>query len=250
MRTSIFSLLSVILIASFSLTSCSKSDDTDPNNNNNSSGGVTITVKDSYGVLAAITSISYTTVAGITVPVTTNTAVAVFNASAGSTTYVDAGSVTLNGQALTKNSNNAYVYDNLTSPLSFPPITWNVAGSGSVPAINYTDDKAMPTYSGYESLPSTISKATGFTVTLGSSVTKADSVYVLVTDASAKVVLKRLGGSASEAVFTSSDLSALGNTSVGMIQVVPWNFKVEDFNDKPYYFVNETAYSKIGVTIN
>ena len=28
------------------------------------------------------------------------------------------------------------------------------------------------------------------------------------------------------------------------------HYKKEDFNDKPYYFILEAAYSKIGVTIN
>jgi hypothetical protein len=250
MKTIHKSALSFFLLALVVLSSCNKTEETTPAPTNNNTGGVSITLSNGYGVMAAVTSVSYTTVAGITVPVTTNTATAVFLASSGSSSYVDAGAVTLNGKALTKQSNNTYVYQNLTNPLTFPPVTWSVAGSASVPSINFTEDKPMPIFSGYETLPASITKASGVTISLGSAVSNADSIYVIISGGNNSYVLKRLGGNASQAVFSASDLTSLGATTVGMIQVAPWNYKVEDFNDLPYYFVNETVYSKIGVAVN
>jgi hypothetical protein len=242
-----------VAIATLVFSGCSKNNDVTPGNNTNTNapgtGNATPSLKDGYGVLAAVRSVSYTTVQGISIPLDVNTATAGFLTAPGSTNFTDAGTVTLNTKTLTKSSNNAYIYDDLTAPLSFSQVAWSVSGSSGVPAISYSDDRSLPDYSGYSSLPTTVTKSAGLTVSLGSAVSNADSVYVIVSGGD-KYVLKRLGGSASQCVFSASDLSVIGNTSTGMIQVAPWNYKKEDFNDKPYYFILETCYSKIGVTIN
>jgi len=86
-------------------------------------------------------------------------------------------------------------------------------------------------------------------VTLTGTISNADSVYIVITGKD-KYLLKAVPGNASQCVFSASDLSVIGNTTYGMIQVAPWNYKKEDFNNKPYYFVLETCYTKQGVTIN
>ena len=249
MRNIIKTTLSIVIFASVMFYGCSKKDSTTPATTDNSGSTVSITVSDAAGALAAITSVSYTTVAGYTIPVTVNTATGVFFSTPGSSTYVDAGSITLNSNSLTKQSNNAYVYQNLTSPLTFPPVTWNVAGSGSVPSFNYTDDRPMPTFSGYDALPSTVTKASGVTIALGSAVLDADSVYVVLHDYSNKTLLKRVAGNAASVTFTATELSAF-TTGNGMVQVAPWNLKSEDFSSKKFYFINETCYTKMGIAIN
>jgi hypothetical protein len=206
-------------------------------------------MSDGYGVLVAIRSVSQTTVAGITVPVEVNTAVAAFSSSMGSSTLVDGGTVTLNSKGLTKSSNNAYSYQNLMDPLSFSTITWNVSGLGSVPAISYTDDRPIPGYSGFSALPATVTRSAGVTISLGSAISNADSVYVIVTDYDNHMVLKRLAGSAAQCTVSASELSGF-TAGQGMLQVVPWNYKDEDFNDKKFYFVIESAYTKQGITID
>jgi len=246
MRTSFFAGALVSLIIS----GCTKTEDIIPETpaTTNPSAPL-ITVGDGFGALAAVRSVSYTTVAGITIPLEVNTAVAVFSTSLGSGTFVDGGTVTLNAKGLTKSSNNAYSYQNFTDPLSFSTVTWNVSGSASVPSISYTDDRQVPDYSGYEALPTTISKASGVTISLGSAVTNADSVYVVVADFNNHQVLKRLAGNAGECVITSAELSGF-TAGQGMVQVCPWNLKSEDFNDKKFYFIIESAFTKMGITIN
>jgi len=240
-----------VALATVIFSGCDKTEDIieDPTTNTPNTGNATPTIKGGYGSFAAVHSVSYTTVQGITIPLDVNTAVSAFYSAPGSSTMVDAGTVTLNSKTLTKNSNNAYVYQNLTDPLSFNQVTWNVSGSGGVPPINYTDDKPFPDFSGYNSLPATLTKANGLTVTLGGTVSNADSVYVIVSGGD-KYVLKRVAGNASQCTFSASDLSIIGNTTFGMIQVAPWSYSQEDFNSKPYYFVLETCYTKQGVTIN
>jgi hypothetical protein len=233
------------------LSSCSKTEEVLENNNpTTNTSTASVSFGDSYGTLAAVRSVSYTTIGGMTIPVETNTAVAAFPSGAGSSTYSDAGTVTLNSKTLTKQANNSYVYQNLTDPLTLGSVNWSVTGSGSVPAITYSYTRPIPDYSGYNSLPSSITRSAGLTVSLGSSVSGADSVYVIVSGGSGNAyLLKRLAGNASQAVFTASDLNSLG-TGTGMIQVAPWNYTSQEFGGKKIYFVNESAYSKIGVTIN
>ena len=242
--------MTLILFMAIILSGCSKVEDDIPEQpQTNSNNGYTITISDGYGVLAAVRSVSLTTVGGYTVPVEVNTAVAAFTSSSGSGTFIDAGTVTLNSKSLTKATNNSYYYQNLMDPLNFSSITWNVSGAGSVPAISYTDDRPIPQYTDFSALPSTLKRNAGLSIVLGSTITNADSVYVLVTDYNGKTVLRRMGGNASQCVFSGSDLSAL-SAGQGMIQVVPWNYKTEDYSDRKYYFIIESAYTRQGVTIN
>ena len=244
-----------ILLISFSviviLSGCTKSSDNNPTNNpTNSSSAPTPSFGDASGTFAAVTSVSYQTVAGITIPLTVNTAVGALFTSAGSGSYVDGGNVALNSKTLSKQSNNSYVYQNLTDPLTLGSTnSWNVSGSSSVPAFSYTYNRSMPGYSDYNSLPSMVTRSAGLTISLGSTISNADSVYVVVSGGNNKYVLQRVAGNAGQCSFSADELSVLSATSTGLLQVVPWNYKSEDFSDKLYYFVNETAYTKT-VTVN
>jgi hypothetical protein len=245
-RTTLFAGAFVSLIIS----GCSKSSDVTPETPaTTSSAAPSITISDGYGALVAVRSVSYTTVGGITIPLEVNTAVAAFSTTMGSGTFTDGGTVTLNTKSLTKSTNNAYVYQNLTDPLSFSTLAWSVSGSSSVPAMSYTDDRAIPDYSAFSSLPTTIKKSAGVTISLGSAVTNADSVYVVITDYNNHSILKRLGGKAGECAFSATELSGF-TAGQGMVQVCPWNLKAEDFNSKKFYFIIESAFTKQGITIN
>jgi hypothetical protein len=248
MKTSIRTTFLAAAAAALIITGCKKTD-TPVDNPTNTTSAPTIKMSDGYGAMAAVRSVSFTTVAGIQIPLEVNTAVAAFYASAGSSTFVDAGTVSLNSKNLAKYTNNAYTYTNLTDPLSFSAISWNVTGSSSVPAVSYTNERSMPDYSGFSTLPTTVTRSAGVTISLGSAVTGADSVYVVLTDYNSHSILKRVVGNASECVFSASELSGF-TAGQGMVQVCPWNYVSEDFSNKKMYFVNESAYTKQGITIN
>ena len=236
-------------VASLIISGCSKKTTTPDNPAAASASAPSITISDGFGALAAVRSVSYTTVAGLTIPLEINTAVAVFPTASGATTFNDGGTVTLNTKALTKSTNNTYSYQNLTNPLSFTQITWNVTGSSSVPAISYTDNKPIPDFSGFSTLPTAITRASGVTISLGNAITNADSVYVVVADFNSHSILKRLAGNAGQCDFSSAELSGF-TAGQGMVQVCPWNLTSEDFSSKKFYFIIETAYTKQGITIN
>jgi hypothetical protein len=244
-------IIALSMIAGVVVTGCSKTstDVLDTNTPTTSSSTPSPKFNDAAGSMAAVTSVSYQTVAGYTIPVYVNTAVAVFFASPGSSSYVDAGTVSVNSKNFTKQSNNTYLYQNLTDPLTLSSTNaWNVTGSGSVPAISYTYNRNMPAYGDYSSLPGTVTRSAGLTVDLGSSVTDADSVYVVVTSGSTYII-KHCAGNAGEASFSASELSKLAATSTGLLQVVPWNYTSSVISGNKYYFVNEAAYTK-SVSVN
>jgi len=163
----------------------------------------------------------------------------------------DGGTVTLNGKALAKQSNNSYVYQNVTDPLVFSGgFAWTVSGSSTVPSISYTDDRPMPTYSDYSSLPASVTRSAGLTINLSGNITGADSIWVVLISSGSNYLIKKVSGSASQCVMTASELSALNATTTGIIEVCPWNYKTEDFSSKKFYFVNEAAYTKSGISIN
>ena len=249
MKNLITSAFIACALVSLMISGCTKTSEVIPETTTPAATAPTITFSDGYGALAAVRSVSYTTIAGMTIPLEVNTAVAAFTTTMGGNTFVDGGTVTLNAKGLTKSTNNTYVYQNLTDPLTFSTLTWNVTGSTSVPAISYTDNRPIPDYSGFSTLPATITKTSGVTISLGSAVSDADSIYVTVTDYNNHTIFKRLGGNAGECVISSSELAAF-TAGQGMVQVCPWNLKTEDISGKRFYFIIESAFTKQGITIN
>lgn len=226
-------------------TGCTKDEDDAPEQNNTNSE---FTFDDSFGVFVAIKSITTQTIAGMTIPVELNTATAAFMESAGSTTMVDGGAVTLNSMNLKKVQNNAYIYDDILNPLDFGSVTWTAAGNGNVPAISKTVSRGFPAFSNADALPASLSKASGISIGLGNKVSNADSVIVVV-GSNNKSVHKIVAGNAPSVNFSTTELSALGASSVGLISVSPYNISSETISGKKYYFINETVYSKANVNI-
>lgn len=247
MKSKFNAFFSGIVLLTFLFVSCDKKEDETPDNNNQSSTE-NLNFSDSYGVLAAVKSISYQTAGGFTIPVEVNTAVAVFVPSPGATTFSSAGNVTINGSSLKKYQNNSYIYDNLLSPLSFNEVKWDVSGEGDVPTISKTVNRGFPAFSNYASIPETFSLASGLSVPLGSSISNADSVVVVVSGSKdAKVKIVRAG--VANATFSATELSNLGTGTTGMISITPYNFTVETISGRKYYFVNESNYTKMNVNI-
>jgi len=232
------------------LSGCSKKDNTDPSNTTSTTTNyASFSFENSYGVLVAIKSISYQEAAGIQIPIEVNTASATFVSSPGSSTFIDAGQVTLNTKVLSKETNNSYIYQDLLNPLNFNTVSWSVTGANGIPTIAYSDDKPWPSFNGFTTLPATVTKSAGVTVNLNSAVSNADSVYLILASNDGNFAIKRVSGNAADVTLSASEISGITAGS-GMIQLVPWSFKKEDFDSKDFYFVLEAVYSKMNVTIN
>lgn len=246
MKTTFLKFFTALSVVAILATGCDKKEDETPDNNQNATENYKFT--DSYGVLAAIKSISYQNAGGFTIPVEINTAVAVFPQAAGSSTFASAGTVTINGSSLKKYENNSYIYDNLLSPLNFNTVEWNVSGEGDVPVIQKTVARGFPAFSGYSTLPETFSLASGLTISLGNAISNADSVVVVVAG-SKNSSIKTVRSGTANVTFTSTELSAIGTGAAGLISVTPYNYQPETISGRKYYFINESNYTKINVNI-
>jgi hypothetical protein len=256
-----FLFLGFLALVALNTTSCNKSeDDPKPDTNNpkpnnpdpDPSGTAptapTPTIMNVHGTLVSvIMQYSYTVpVLGQQVNMNMEVASAAFFTSQNSSTMADAGTVSVNTYDLDKADNNAYykaASDGQTpSSLDFTTNTssWTVAGSGSVSGFTYDHTGAFPDYDG--TLPSTVTKSSGLTISLAGDVSNADSVYVVVI-AGDKFVQKAVGGNAVEVVFSASDLSSLPTVSdnSALLEVVPYRLTLETIGGKQYAFIKEKA---------
>lgn len=233
--------------------SCKKTTTTPTNNNNNNNNNNTNSptppspsVGNVDGALVAI-NMQYTyLVSGYNVQLPTDIAAALFYSSPGSSTYVDAGAVSLNSVSLDKGTTNSYTKTATTgmTPASLSldnGTTWSVGGGNGVPAISYTNSSGFPAYSG--TLPSSITKANGISFTFNAgSVSNADSVYVLVASGS-NSVLKHYSATQGSITITSADLSGLATVSnnTALLEVCPFHVDLKTYGSKQYAFVKEQA---------
>jgi len=242
MKTPIFNMqrvsqiaLAVLLVAGLTLASCNKKDDDNPDPNTPGNGNTTPQL--GAGTLVAVKTLNTTdTPIG---PITTElgVGVAVFS-SDNWASFMDAGSVKLNGSALTKSANNSYVFmPSITDPMGIEfgnTVVWDVAGNGSVPAFSHTVQIPFPSVGAITS--STDVSKSGYTLSVAS-VTNSDSVYFQVGD-----VVKALAGNARSCVFSASELNGLSKGQ-SIIQVAPYRVSNAEYGGKTFYFINETTVS-------
>lgn len=184
---------------------------------------------------------------GFPVSITTENALATFFASTGSTgTMVDAGTVSVNSIALEKQTNNSY-YKTATvgmtpTSLSFGTTTssWSVGGAGSVAAFTYNHSVTFPNYTG--TMPDTVTRSSGITVTFTGKVSNADSIIVMIAAGSTSI-LRTYPGTAASATISAADLGALPVVSdnTGIIEVVPYRVTLKMEGTKNYAFIKQYA---------
>lgn len=240
--------LAILLSGSLAF-SCSKDEEapapvaettpTTPAPTGNSTGNAQPNFDGADASLWAVKSLSVTTIPGLP-PVTTTVGlgVAVFND--GTSNMVSAGTVQLNSNALTLNSNNSYSYTiTTTNPTGIDftsGVNWDVSGGNGFNAFTKNVTLAFPTVSEVTS-SATIIKSSGYTLTVNT-ITGADSVMFLVGGVS-----KTLAGNATSCTFSSSDLSGLNNGTT-VVQVAAYTYTNETVGTKNVYYGNETVQSK------
>lgn len=232
---------SLLVAGSIFFVSCEKDEPEAPDSTQNSS---TPSLGDGTLVAVKTATAQSTPIGDITIDL--GTAVAAFPGSGGYNSLVDAGSVSVDGNALQKFGNNSYVFTpGIASPTGIEyenDVKWSISGNSgnNVPSFEHTYTRGFPNIGNITSAAE-VSKA-GYTFTF-SSISNADSVYLLIND-----VVKRLAGNARSYTFTSSELSGL-TTGQGNITVAGWNYATASYSGKNFYFINETVKIK-SVTIS
>lgn len=212
----------------------------------------TPTPSDAKGVFAAVKTLSFVEVPGVG---TVQTDIGVASAAVWETqgTFIDAGTVSLNNNSLTKNSNNSYAFTPSATSTTGIDLssnrTWNISGNSTnnVPAIsNFNPPIGFPTLGNISGNISTVTKSSGVTLTSAAPINNADSVIFAVHGPSGSAMKTRPGNTTSYS-FTSGELANIGAGS-GFIQIVSYKIHGQTFSGKKYYFINESVVTK-SVTI-
>jgi hypothetical protein len=157
---------------------------------------------------------------------------------------LDVGTVTLNGVALSNMSNTYMSTVSATQPTGVDfsgGIKWAITGGSGYSAFSHTVTNKFPV-AGTFSSPSTLIKTDSYTIGF-SSISGADSIIFVVND-----VMKTVSGNTKSYTFTPAQLSKL-TKGPGIVQAVPYNYKIANYGGKNLVFGNELAYSQV-ITIN
>lgn len=230
------------------LTGCKKDESTDTTQPTPLSPTETFNYSDAWGLLAGVKTVTSINSPIGPIETTIGTAVAAFNTTEGGSSYHEAGTITCNGKTLTIQSNNSYVFQPSQTDVegidfSNSIAAWNGSGSGNVPAFSATL-AAFPTTPSITN-SSDVTLSSGHTVTF-SSVNNADSILVVLASGN-NYAQKRVGGNATSATFSASELSGLSASQYGMVQVTPywWEPRFDIILGKKVYMVNQVTVTKI-----
>lgn len=267
--------ISLSLVMICVLSSCKKKDSTPAETPSTTTGNTTntttaapsaampITANDANGVLVALrvnayTSYSVTGFGMMTTGIHLDNGIALFPSVAGGTTYLDAGTVTLNTTGLDKQSNNQYMKSQQVNQSNFgldTQVKWNVAGNSSVTAVTNFYAPSLPQYDStyFNSIltGNTITKSSGLTFSLSSKLSggSTDSVICMIVGGGTTKIMKTVHRTVSSVTFSASDLSALSNTTSGQFQITPYRIIPNTTAGKKYYYICEQAYVSTGVTV-
>lgn len=241
--------LLVVLVVLMAAAGCNKDNDNNTNTTSTVSSTQLFNYSDSWGLLAAVKTVTYQTVPIIgQQEIILGTAVAAFPSSQGGTTYLDAGTVQCNTKTLSKQSNNSYIFQPTQTDVTGidfgSGVDWNVSGAGSIPAIN-TSFNSFPSTPSITSNKESVSLGSGYTFSI-SSVSNADSILFILASGSGYVE-KRVGGNATSVTFSASDLSSLSASSYGLLQVTPYRYTTNTsiIPGKKVYLVNQVTVSDV-----
>lgn len=246
-KTAIYFLM-MSFAASSVLTSCKKDKEDDDNDTQTTINPTDLfNYSDAYGVLIGINTVTYTNMMGMEIPNEIGTAAAIFPSAPGSSTLVDAGAVSVNTKALTKQTGNSYVLipnqTDVTGVDFSAGSSWEVSGSSSVGAFAHTFS-TFPSNPKITSSVNEVSLSSGYTFTLQNSNATADSVLFILAS-NGEYVSKTLAGGATTATFSASELATLKPSSYGLIQVTPYKIDSAIKNGNKYYFVNQVTVTNV-----
>lgn len=208
--------------------------------------GYTPSYTGTFATLVGIKSLSTTSTPIGPIDTEIGTAVAVFSEDGGAN-FMTAGTVSVDGNNLSAQTNNSYVYtlgQSNPTGISFGS-TQSWMGSGANwPAFSASTNVGFPSVSTISS--SDVTASSGYTLSCSSSIS-ADSIYFSVYGPNGSA-MKVVAGGTSSYTFSSAELSGVGSGS-GFVQVVGINYDPQTVGGRAYYLLNETARTK-SVTIN
>jgi hypothetical protein len=232
---------------SLSVGSCNllPDDDTDTPASDPASNPPTPTFADGDGTLSAVKSVTFQDVPVVgQVQVDLGLGVAVFFDNGNTSSFVEAGAVTLEGEGLDKQENNSYVSipdQNNPTGIDFSGNpNWEVTGNGNVGAFTHQTSIGFPSVGSITS-GTTVTAGSAYTLTVAN-VSGADSVIFMCGG----IVHTRAGNTTSH-TFTADETSNMGS-GPSYAQVAPYKIEEATVGGGDYWFVNERVVTQ-SVTI-
>ncbi len=198
------------------------------------------------GVLVSLRVDMNTVTAGYPITLTTENAVASFFTSTGATTFVDAGTVSVNSINLEKQTNYTYYKTATTgmtpSDMGFNSTnsSWSVGGAGSVPAFNYDHNVPFPKFTG--TIPETVTRSSGLSISVGGDISNADSIILFMVKDTVSLI-RTFSGNATSISLSASDLTAFPAVTdkSAILEIVPYRVTMKAQGSKNYAFIKEYA---------
>ncbi len=156
-------------------------------------------------------------------------------------------SVFMNGTQFPYNSSGMSYFDS-TSALTFPPATWNVTGAGIIPSFTYTNNDAIPTFTGTSSLPVTIDKTQNLVIPING-LSGCDQIRVSLNDTVGKSTFVLISGSATSATIVKDSLTKLTPCSSGSYSLDFIKYNPQTIGTKKILFSTYSVANKAGIFI-
>jgi len=135
-------------------------------------------------------------------------------------TAISAGTVSVNGTTLDLYPN-PYVYLK-TNQINLKTLNWQISGNGTITAVSFSYNPVHPAYTGYNMLPDTISKSSGFNFVLTGISNSNGTIYVSISQASISIT-RTAATSPATISLSPSDLA-------NFIPGSDFNFRISLFN--------------------
>lgn len=241
----------LVAVLAVSLTSCEEASDGEEPTVNNAPANFTPTVPNADGVMVVINNAvtQQVPIIGTTV-IFSGLAVAAF--PNGSDFYA-AGTVEVNGTALTKQSNNSYVYvpsaTNINGIDFSNGVDWNVTGSSNVPAFTYNAGGNVPEVGGI-SVDNTLDIDANVNIAIDNNsnyndLSNADSLYFAIIGPSGNIAFRTVGNSFANynQTFSANQMADLGK-GTGYVQIAAYDIEVDAVGNKQYAFIKQGIVTK------
>lgn len=148
--------------------------------------------------------------------------------------FLNMGSVNLNNVTFANHlSTINYYYVDSTYTNFTAPYSWSVSGSANFTSTSFTNTTSFPVYPSYTSLPDSISKSAGYSLSLNG-LSGCDFVQIQIIGPSGSQYLspKLIAGNAANISFSASELTGLNTGSNGYFTIKFMKDNVQVMNNK------------------
>jgi hypothetical protein len=232
--------LASVLLVSLLFCNCKKEDK--PKEENDPPPVVTLpSFNNVNGMIQALYAINES---GNNTMIDSSVAIGFYESPSKTTTFVDAGNVSVNSVSLTFSSFSGYQNFGPEKVNLHNTLNWSVSGSSSstVAPFTYSDLPVMPKYTGYGALPDTCVKSSGVSLNISGISNFNTATAILMQDSQSK--FKVIAGNGT-VTFSAQDLAAFNTTTPAQLMITVSNLNTIKINNVPYNRLYSTVFNKV-----